>query len=661
MIPVNLDSLLNCRTVESARVEFIGSWHAETTGYQVFGTICAFANDFDNLNGGYVVIGVRERDSRAELPPAGLTPAEMDHAQKWIRGNCNRLDPIYQPVLSPQSLDGRDILVVWSPGSDTRPHRAPEGDKGAFRYWIRLGSETVAADRKEGLLRGLLEQTAKVPWDVRPAHGARIEDIHGARVREYLRDVRSGLLDEPNDPVVYESMEITTRVNDHRVPRNIGLLFFSDDPASRFRGARIEVAQFAAGGGGDVLEERVFSGGLADQLRECLKYLNNLASTHLQKRPDDFRTRRFVSYPLPAIRESLVNAVYHRSYDRDQVEPTKVYLYPDRIEITSYPGPVPGIEKAHLQPDASIPAAPARNRRIGEFLKDLQLAEGRRTGLPKVFRAMADNGSPVPQFDFDPSRTYFTVTLPAHPEYTALSALRDAAHLRALGDEADAFRRTEEAWNKNPASTALTMEMIRLYSARGRLTEAEEAFRSFRRADPNEPSPDVLNALVAAFHDAGETPKARELLGEQRRVAGTDAVEAGILARRLRDEPKAHQLFEEAGASVHTDPRALLEFAQCKRVLAQEAHRKRYSGAAPYASETNRRLLREARGLLERVLQLDSPPARRAWAFRELANIGQWLGAPVREVEDAFNEAIRLLPYEDRFQQELQAFRSRRG
>ncbi|MYF93044.1 MAG: transcriptional regulator, partial [Gemmatimonadetes bacterium] len=33
-----------------------------------------------------------------------------------------------------------------------------------------------------------------------------------------------------------------------------------------------------------------------------------------------------------------------------------------------------------------------RNRRIGEFLKELDLAEARSTGVPKVCRAMRRNG-----------------------------------------------------------------------------------------------------------------------------------------------------------------------------------------------------------------------------------------------------------------------------
>ena len=51
--------------------------------------------------------------------------------------------------------------------------------------------------------------------------------------------------------------------------------------------------------------------------------------------------KTWVNYPIAALREAIVNAVYHRSYEYC-IEPVKVYIYPERIEIISYPGPVPG-------------------------------------------------------------------------------------------------------------------------------------------------------------------------------------------------------------------------------------------------------------------------------------------------------------------------------
>ena len=42
-----------------------------------------------------------------------------------------------------------------------------------------------------------------------------------------------------------------------------------------------------------------------------------------------------------------------------------------------------------------------RNRRIGEFLKELNLTEGRGTGIPTMKRVLNINGSPKPIFKSD--------------------------------------------------------------------------------------------------------------------------------------------------------------------------------------------------------------------------------------------------------------------
>lgn len=56
-----------------------------------------------------------------------------------------------------------------------------------------------------------------------------------------------------------------------------------------------------------------------------------------------------------------------------------------------------------------------RNRRIGEFLKELEFSEGRGTGIPKILRAMRANGSFEPNFETDAERAYFLARLPLRP------------------------------------------------------------------------------------------------------------------------------------------------------------------------------------------------------------------------------------------------------
>ena len=659
ILPVNVDDLLRGRAIESARVEFKASWNPGTTGFQVLKTVCAFANDYQNLNGGYVILGVAESGGRAVLPPVGLSSVAVDAAQRWIRGHCTAMRPGYTPILSPEILEDRNILVVWAPASEERPHRSPDGPgRGrSWKYWIRVGSETVDAE-VSGRLEALLEQTARVPWDDRVARRARIEDLREAKVREYLHDVRSALRDEPDATTIYRRMRISAPANDHEVPRNVGLLFFSDDPEQWFPGARIEVAQFAADRAGEVQSKRVFRGDLASQFRDCLRFLEGLSQTHLKKERDRSRVRGWVSYPVPALREALVNAIYHRGYRPDVVEPTRVHLYPDRLEIISYPGPVAGIESHHLAPDASLPPPPARNRRIGEFLAQLGLAEALWTGLPRIYRSMAENGSPSPRFDFDPGRAWFRATLPAHPEYAAISALQDAAYLRTVGGLDDAFRRIRDAWKANQTSAVLAGEMIRLCADRDDMEEAESVFTRFREIGPRPAIPNVANTWIDVLLSHGRRDDARRLLEElAKSTSAQDAIDAAILARRLREPRIAHRYFQQAGDAIQVDSRALHEFAQTKLWLAQDARRKQRRAW----HDVYRRLLVEARGLLERVVSMDASSTRHAWAWRDLARTLNWLRAPGTEVEAAFRKASELLPDEPRFEEELQQFRARHG
>jgi ATP-dependent DNA helicase RecG len=413
-LPININDLLHFRGVESARVEFKQSWDEKTTGLQVLKTICAFANDFYNVSGGYIVIGVGENNGVAILPPLGLDPNRLEHIQKWIRGNCNRLDPVVQPILSPEVIEGKTILVIRVLGSDTRPHQAPISLSGSQKaYYVRLGSETVEAKGK--IRTELLTMCAKVPFDDRRADPFTLNDLRSTLVREFLAQVHSGLLQETDDHEIYRRLGLTVKINAIEVPRNIALLFFADDPEIAFPGARIEVVHFPEGAAGDVLQEWIFKGPLPRQIKDCMIHLKNNICNHIQKQADRPETSNWFSFPPEAIEESLVNAVFHRSYEGTR-EPTKVYIYPERIEITSYPGPVPGLERTHFNAKQRIPLVPARNRRIGEILKELRLAEARGTGVPKVFRAMAENGSPPPHYEFNEQRTYFTVILLIHPQ-----------------------------------------------------------------------------------------------------------------------------------------------------------------------------------------------------------------------------------------------------
>jgi ATP-dependent DNA helicase RecG len=76
-------------------------------------------------------------------------------------------------------------------------------------------------------------------------------------------------------------------------------------------------------------------------------------------------------------------------------------------------------------PDRSIPAADInrgelliskryRNRRLGEYLKELEMTEGRSTGIPTIQNVLKANGSPRAIVVTDEERTFFRITIPCH-------------------------------------------------------------------------------------------------------------------------------------------------------------------------------------------------------------------------------------------------------
>lgn len=119
-LPINIEDLLHDRVVERDRIEYKEGWNPEP----IMHTLCAFANDFHNVGGGYLFIGVAEEDGRPVLPPTGLTPHQLDDLQKKVVEIGHRIRPAYVPVIEPYLVDGKHVLVLWAPGGQTRPYKA---------------------------------------------------------------------------------------------------------------------------------------------------------------------------------------------------------------------------------------------------------------------------------------------------------------------------------------------------------------------------------------------------------------------------------------------------------------------------------------------------------------------------------------------------------
>lgn len=211
-------------------------------------------------------------------------------------------------------------------------------------------------------------------------------------------------------------------------PKNVGLLFFNDAPDQFFPYVQIDVVWFPENAGGDRLDKKTFKGPLARMTREALGYIQrNYLHEIVVKHADRAEATRAWNFPYAAVEEALVNAVYHRSYE--EREPVEVRISRDELAILSFPGPDRSIRLADLEAGRSV-SRRYRNRRIGEFLKELDLTEGRSTGVPKILKAMAANGSLAPRFETDDDRIAYVIRLPSHP----FAQAQEESEVKATGE-----------------------------------------------------------------------------------------------------------------------------------------------------------------------------------------------------------------------------------
>lgn len=414
-LPINLNDLLRQRTVEGERIEYKSGWNPDP----IIRTLCAFANDFENLGGGYVVIG-QDCDTNGQpiFPPVGLADHVLDKIQLELLAACQTIQPAYFPVLSVEEVEGRKLIVLWAPGGQNRPYKAPAAVTAKHRslhYYIRRYSSTVEA--KGEIEQELLSLAAKVPFDDRFHLGTRVESLSKPLMQSFLQEVGSALADDAENlsiEALGRQMNIVGGPTESPWPKNVGLMFFSTSPEQFFPGTQIDVVWFPEGAGGDRFDEKIFVGPLATMTREALAYIQrNYLHETVIKHPDRAEATRVWNFPFAAIEEALVNAVYHRSYE--EREPIEVRISHEELVILSFPGPDRSIRMEDLRTGRAV-SRRYRNRRIGEFLKELDLTEGRSTGIPKILKVMAANGSPSPLFETDDDRTSYVVRLPAHPQ-----------------------------------------------------------------------------------------------------------------------------------------------------------------------------------------------------------------------------------------------------
>jgi ATP-dependent DNA helicase RecG len=388
---------------------------ASDVGKTVYETICALSNEPD-LGGGTILLGVDKEESLFPFY-AATGVQDPDKLSSDIASACATM--FNQPVrvdITPSKIGDAVILRVDVPElpSSQKPvyFKGAGLPRGAFR---RIGPTDIRCTDED--IQTFYQGKAKDPYDARIVRDARWEDIDPVAISAYrkARAEANSQAEELNwsDEDMLHSLGAIQRL-DGRVQVTItGLLTFGKSASLRrfFPTHRVDYIRVP----GKVWVQNPDAGFEALDMRgPIVTIIGRLLAAITDDMPKTFviedslsgqRTETSV-VPIRVIREAVVNALMHRSYDVFQ--PIQIVRYANRIVIKN-PGYSLKSQDRFEEPGSAI-----RNPTIAEILHETRFAETKGSGIRVMQEKMKQSGLAAPTFESDRQGAEFTATFLFH-------------------------------------------------------------------------------------------------------------------------------------------------------------------------------------------------------------------------------------------------------
>jgi ATP-dependent DNA helicase RecG len=329
-----------------------------------------------NAHGGAVLVGVSAGGKPQGLDPAGETAArELIQAAGLMAG-----PPLILPPARIISLDGKRIAAAEVPPG--MPHAYSVNG----RYLTRSGATNRLLSAPE--LTALLLSRDVAGFEARPAPGATLNDLDIGAVDAYVASFGDA---GENWPRALAARGCLSEPEGGAVPTYAGILLFGRNPQRFLRNGRITLIRYPGVTMGDEFARDDASGALPAQIRRAEAFLG--ANMRRGMRISGMERKEVTEYPLPVVREAVVNAVAHRDYSI-RGDDARVLMFSDRMEIYS-PGRLPG----HVTLDNLLTERFSRNEAIVQVLSDMGFVERLGYGIDRMIAAMKDAGLPEPEFE----------------------------------------------------------------------------------------------------------------------------------------------------------------------------------------------------------------------------------------------------------------------
>ncbi len=339
----------------------------ETPGESLYRAISAFANS----RGGTILLGVDKKGVIKGIEPSSKFLEDLTNSI------VNKLS-IY-PEIETVDIKGSRIIII-----NVNRSSYPVAYDG--HYYERVGNTTRKMNAQK-LQAFLLSSTS---WDS-ITNAYPIDEIDIETVKQFIRlavekkRLANISLDE-NPQFVLEKLGL---IRDNRLT-NGAILLFGKNPQKYFANLCVRIGRFKTET--TIIDDKWANGNLFNQLEETLNILKQYMSVRYEIK--DFQREDIWDYPIPAIREAILNALIHRHY-YDISNFILIKVYDDHIWFSN-PGKLPeGITVEELKrPHKSY----FRNPLIAKVFYLAGYIEQYGSGTVRMVEWMMEAGLPEPEY-----------------------------------------------------------------------------------------------------------------------------------------------------------------------------------------------------------------------------------------------------------------------
>jgi ATP-dependent DNA helicase RecG len=287
---------------EQQSIEYKQSWHDDYLKW-----VCGFAN----AQGGQIYIG---KDDAGKVVGVEDSKRLMDDIPNKIKNQMG----ITAEVNLVQEDDKRFIEII------VQPYSVPISLRG--RYYYRSGS--VKQELTGMALNEFLLKRTGHTWDDVIEPRATFEDIDEKALKAYIvMSKEKGRLPDVEGLTTEEIFDKLRLTEDGQLKR-AAIILFGKDPGRFYPNIFVKIGRFAKDDA-DLRFQEVEEGNLIILLRNVLEQLNHKFLIRQIKFEGFFRVEKG-EYPVPALREMLLNALVHRNYMGSF---TQIRVYDDKINI----------------------------------------------------------------------------------------------------------------------------------------------------------------------------------------------------------------------------------------------------------------------------------------------------------------------------------------